>query len=895
MKSEKRIVRPLAAFALICGFSLVTHAQVGCGWSPGGETIQAQQTSSGCTITPIPNGYEFHSAASGRAENRWSGADLTTMWEWTGTCKIVSWPSGSKNTCIYQLWGSPSGDVIIDMAAGGGSTTNLMSLHDGDKVVATVPVGSPFNYAAVYNPSTAVESIYINGSQTGTTILIDSPSGHYDKNGSYVSNSGTGNDTVDWTFTSNWKGGNPNCSGFTINASAGSGGSINPNGAVNVSPGASQTFTITANSGFAVSSVTVDGANQGALTSFTFNNVQANHTIVAAFAPTSFTIAASAGTGGSISPNGNVVVTKGNSQTFTITPGPGFSIASVTVDGTNQGAIASYTFSNVQANHTIVAAFQSSTKQFTIAASAGTGGSISPNGNVLVNQGNSQTFTITPGPGFSIASVTVDGTNQGAIASYTFSNVQANHTIVAAFQSSTKQFTIAASAGTGGSISPNGNVLVNQGNSQIFTITPGSGYTISGVTVDGVNQGAIASYTFSNVQANHTIVAAFTSSGGCVTATVGGSWQNNPMSSETGTFTATFDATPSASPTNSVIALSNGAQTAYGSFACLVRFNPSGDIDARNGGAYAAASTIPYSANVSYHFSLVVDIAAQTYSIYVTPAGGSQITVGTNYAFRISDTTLNYWGVFVDNGSGGAGSDTVCNFAVTSGGFTITASAGSGGSITPSGAVPVAQGANQSFSITANSGSTISSVTVDGVNQGAISSYTFSNVQANHTISAAFTGSNRTLTGSSGDGWHSLAISPGATGTFTATYDATPSASPENAVIGLSNGAATAFGNLGCIGRFNPSGNIDAYNGTAYAAASTIHYSAGVSYHFEMDVNVTAHTYSIYVTPAGGSKTLVGSNYAFRSTANTMTSLTDWNLYVDPSNAGSLTANNLTP
>jgi hypothetical protein len=230
--------------------------------------------------------------------------------------------------------------------------------------------------------------------------------------------------------------------------------------------------------------------------------------------------------------------------------------------------------------------------------------------------------------------------------------------------------------------------------------------------------------------------------------------------------------------------------------------------------------------------------------------------------------------------------------------FTITASAGSGGSINPSGGVVVNQGANKTFTIAANSGFTISSVTVDGANQGAITAFTFSNVQANHTISATFasSGGGRTLTGSSGNGWHALAISPAATGTFTATYDATPSISPENAVVGLSNGAATAFGNLGCIARFNPSGDIDAYNGTAYAAAATIHYSANVSYHFRFVVNVTAHTYSVFVTPSGGSELTVGSNYAFRSTANTMTSLNDWNLFVDSSIGGaSLTANNLTP
>jgi hypothetical protein len=63
-----------------------------------------------------------------------------------------------------------------------------------------------------------------------------------------------------------------------------------------------------------------------------------------------------------------------------------------------------------------------------------------------------------------------------------------------------------------------------------------------------------------------------------------------------------------------------------------------------------------------------------------------------------------------------------------------------------------------------------------------------------------------------------------------------------------------------------------------------------------MVVNVSAHTYSVYVTPAGGSELTVGSNYAFRNTANTMTSLNDWNLDVDPSISGaSLTASNLSP
>lgn len=70
--------------------------------------------------------------------------------------------------------------------------------------------------------------------------------------------------------------------------------------------------------------------------------------------------------------------------------------------------------------------------------------------------------------------------------------------------------------------------------------------------------------------------------------------------------------------------------------------------------------------------------------------------------------------------------------------FAITATAGANGSINPSGIVSVAKGANQSFTITPAAGYGVESVTVDGANQGAIGSYTFSNVQANHSISATF-------------------------------------------------------------------------------------------------------------------------------------------------------------
>ena len=70
---------------------------------------------------------------------------------------------------------------------------------------------------------------------------------------------------------------------------------------------------------------------------------------------------------------------------------------------------------------------------FTITASAGQGGSITPSGAVSVKKGESQTFTITPSEGYEIAAVIVDGTSQGAVDTYTFENVTEAHTITASF------------------------------------------------------------------------------------------------------------------------------------------------------------------------------------------------------------------------------------------------------------------------------------------------------------------------------------------------------------------------------------------------------------------------------------------------------------------------------
>jgi hypothetical protein len=71
-------------------------------------------------------------------------------------------------------------------------------------------------------------------------------------------------------------------------------------------------------------------------------------------------------------------------------------------------------------------------------------------------------------------------------------------------------YTITATAGSGGSISPPGITTLSTGGSQTYTITPNTGYHIADVSVDGLSQGAVGNYPFTNVQANHTISASFT-------------------------------------------------------------------------------------------------------------------------------------------------------------------------------------------------------------------------------------------------------------------------------------------------------------------------------------------------------------------------------------------------
>ncbi|MPN08390.1 hypothetical protein SDC9_155672 [bioreactor metagenome] len=173
------------------------------------------------------------------------------------------------------------------------------------------------------------------------------------------------------------------------------------------------------------------------MSTYTFSNVKNAHTINAAFAVDSYTITASARTGGSISPSGSTSVNSGSSKTFTITANSGYKISDVKVDGLSVGAPSTYTFSNVTSAHTISATFASAASLSAGSATLGDGGS-----------GTLTSGTTKSGYGFTVSlPVTasyVSGTT--VTASYNFTSAK---TVSLEYVNGTWQFPVNSSSVTG--------------------------------------------------------------------------------------------------------------------------------------------------------------------------------------------------------------------------------------------------------------------------------------------------------------------------------------------------------------------------------------------------------------------------------------------------------------
>jgi hypothetical protein len=272
--------------------------------------------------------------------------------------------------------------------------------------------------------------------------------------------------------------------------------------------------TVVPDDGYMVDTVTVDGEEVELAEDGTYTFAEGDHTIAVTFKPfvNEYVITATVGEGGTITPAGEVVVTEGANQTFTIAANAGYIVEYVEVDGVSVAVDGNtYTFTEVYGNHEIYVSF-AAVPAYTITASAGANGMIDPAGDVTAYEGTNAVFTFIPDAEYKVASVTVDGEELGTLTSYEFENIVGEHTIHVMFEEISPDYTITVTAGENGTISPEGAFVVSGGSDQLFTITPDAGYKVSNLLVNGKSvKGEIVAntYTLANIEQDTTVDVTF--------------------------------------------------------------------------------------------------------------------------------------------------------------------------------------------------------------------------------------------------------------------------------------------------------------------------------------------------------------------------------------------------
>jgi muramidase (phage lysozyme) len=456
-------------------------------------------------------------------------------------------------------------------------------------------------------------------------------------------------------------------SSHTVDASADAGSEITPSGGVGVLPGGDVAFAFFAKPGYVIVAVEIDGVNDPSAVSagaYMFLSVGGDHTISVKTVKT-FAVIASADTGSEITPSGSLAVMQGRDAMFSFSAKPGYVIANVFVDGSNDPSAVSagaYVFLSVGGDHTISVA---SVQTFSVAASADSGAEISPSGTNAVASGSDIEFMFSAKPGYAISEVLVDGVNDPSAAlagKYRFSGVDKDHGISVV---TVKTFEVTATADSGSDITPSGPVTVIQGGDAMFSFSAKPGYVIVAVEVDGVNDPIAVSagaYMFLSVGGDHTISVASVQ---------------------------TFVAFASAD---------SGSEIA-----------PSGFVVIAHGGDVAFS----FSAKPGY---VIADV-------FVDGSNDLSAASAGMYEFLNMD---------------GDHTISVTSVPVSVSTFVVSASADSGSEITPEGSVAVMLGENMAFTFSVKPGYVIADVFVDGSSMPSAMSagvYEFSDVDSNHTIS----------------------------------------------------------------------------------------------------------------------------------------------------------------
>ncbi|MEI6605089.1 MAG: YDG domain-containing protein [Verrucomicrobiota bacterium] len=793
----------------------------------------------------------------------WYATDVNVGKGWNGD----AWSSFNGNI----------GDVFVYKTALSGSDRQSLESCLTAKYGITAPftltasagIGGTISPAGITTVSDGGSATFVAQPSLGyavTNLVVDGVS--QAALGSYTFSNVTANHTISVSFGS--------VPTYDLTVAAGANGSITPSGTHQVSAGASQTFTITPNTGYRVAGVLVDGVSQGALTSYTFADIQASHTISATFALQVLQITASSGGGGTISPNGTVNVNFGANPMFAITPNAGYAVSSMIIDGTDVGAAASYTFSSVIADHTISVVFVPGTRSIPVAdqllfgidtkdlpatSAINSWPALVPSGSSLTKMG---TPTVDPVGDQKWDNNKADGDG------FHFDNVGWNYTTSA--PSKTLPFnggTIVVAAKpvtglTGSNYQQLVSVLLNQFSIGIqrdsgrlhvwrggteywssyyaangqpvvfsFVVQPTGGFSVyaNGLQIM-TNSDA---FTFQNLSANLWYGT---------DVNVGKGWNGDSWSSFNGDIGDVFVYRTSLTDAQR-LRLESNIMSKFG-------------IGGGTGGTYTLTATAGANGRIS-------------------PSGATTVGSGTSQSYTITpDPGYAISDVQIDGISMGvvgsymfttvlANHTISATFGVASS-YMLTANAGGGGTISPAGTVWVTSGQDQTFVVTPDSGYVVLDVSVDGVSQGDITSYTFNSVVTNHSISASFTpiilNPSVTLARHAGTGSSSAY---GDTLTFDVAVLGTPI--PTGTVTltdGGSNGAVIGSGSL----RFGACTITPAYNALTAGTHNNIVAVYSGDSHFPVLVSPALDTQSVAQVAlsvtglAGGSKTYDGSTTA---------------------------------
>ncbi len=401
----------------------------------------------------------------------------------------------------------------------------------------------------------------------------------------------------------------------------------------------------------------------------------------------SYIVTATAGQGGSISPSTQTVI-QGSSATFNLLPDEGYSIASVSgCEGTLNGNV--YSTGPISSSCKVTASF--APMSYSITATAGAGGSISP-GTKMVTYGDSVTFSVIPDSGYSIESIIgCNGTLTGNV--FTTGPISGSCTVTVSF--ALMSYSVTATAGTGGSISPD-TKMVSYGDTVTFSVTPDSGYSIESIIgCNGTLNGT--TYTSGLITSICTVTANFTTS----------------SSSDT------FNISTSASPFNGGNVTGGGAYSAGMSVTVSAEAAVGHNFVNWTEGGLPITSSSDYTFTVDTARTLVANFELKSYSVNAIATDGGTIEPANSsvaYESNTSFTVSPNFGYSIESVSGCYGSlegstyttGTItesCSVTATfvQNSYVVTATSGSGGSITPS-SQTVAEGDTFSFTLTPETG-----------------------------------------------------------------------------------------------------------------------------------------------------------------------------------------------